>query len=286
MGVRGRSSRGGEATQETLKTEEPPKDDKKKEDQIVNRKKHTEKIDVKVSKKKSFYKAYVLAGALIVLVVVIALSLSGPFKLFKNKETPPKITDQKRIKTPFKPKETKAVAIKKKTNVQASGSVEVKDKASLLKKPPEKRPMVTEKKEISLDNEINAFLMKWKTAWENTAGPNGDIETYMSFYASDFSARGLDKSGWKKDKAQKNKRKDWIRIGLKNINIVRKIENNGVEVNFLQDFQSSNYSGISDKTLILKKEESGWKIIGIKRVSDLKKLLVRQMTSSKCSALL
>ena len=35
---------------------------------------------------------------------------------------------------------------------------------------------------------------------------------------------------------------------------------------FLQDFQSSNYSDISDKTLILNKEESGWKIIGIKRV--------------------
>jgi hypothetical protein len=254
---------------ETLKTEEPTKDDKKKEDQIVDRKKHAEKIDVKVSKKKSSYKAYVLAGALIVLVIVIALSLYGSFKLFKKKNTPQKITAQKTIKMPLNPKETKAVAIKKKTIVQASGSVEVKDKASLPKKSPEKQPLVTKKKEMSSANEVNPFLRKWKTAWENTAGPNGDIETYMSFYASDFSASGLDKSGWKQDKAQKNKRKDWIRIGLKNINIVRKIENNGVEVNFLQDFQSSNYSGISDKTLILMKEESGWKIIGIKRVSDL-----------------
>ncbi|MFC1817233.1 hypothetical protein ACFL0M_15160, partial [Thermodesulfobacteriota bacterium] len=207
----------------------------------------------------------------IVLVIVIALSFFGPFKLFKKKKTSQKITAQKIIKTPIRLKETKAVAFKKKTAVQASGSVGVKDKASLPKKSPEKQPMVTEMKEISLDNEVNAFLMKWKTAWENAAGPNGDIETYMFFYASDFSAKGLDKSGWKQDKAQKNKRKDWIRIGLKNINIVRKIENNSVEVNFLQDFQSSNYSGISDKTLILKKEESGWKIIGIKRVSDLKR---------------
>jgi len=148
-------------------------------------------------------------------------------------------------------------------------SVEVKDKASLPKKSPEKEPMVTKKKEISLADEVYVFLMNWKTAWEKTAGANGDIESYMSFYASDFSAKGLDKSGWRQDKAQKNKRKSWIRIGLKNINIVRRVGNNGVEVSFLQDFQSSNYSVVSDKTLILKKGESGWKIFGIKRVGGL-----------------
>ena len=80
--------------------------------------------------------------------------------------------------------------------------------------------------------------MKWKTAWENSAGTNGDIETYMSFFSDDFSAGGLDKNGLKKDKREKNIRKDWIQIGLNNINISGPLEDNRFEVSFIQDYQS------------------------------------------------
>jgi hypothetical protein len=284
--------------QETPKIRKSAKAEKKNEDQTVDRKKPEEKIDVKVAKKKSSYKAYILFGSLIVLGIVIALSFFGPAQLFKKKEASQKLTAQKIVKIPLRPQEKKPVSVKKKPVIPAPRSVEkkatapplkpiekkvatipkqsveksfvpvaIQGKALPSKKQPEKQPEVIKKRKPNLPGEVNSFLMKWKAAWENTAGATGDIETYMSFYSDDFSANGLDKSEWKHNKAGKNKAKDWIRIGIKNVIILEKSENKHVEVYFLQDYQSSNYTDISGKTLVLKKEKTGWKIIGTKTAS-------------------
>ena len=223
-----------------------------------------EKTGVKVVKKKPPYKAYVLLGTLVVLGIVVVLLSFGPARLFKKEEAPQILITQKRVKAPSKPPEKKLVLVKKKPVVQASRSVDIKSKAPPPKKLPPKRSSTKSPKKFNRTQEINAFLMKWKAAWENTAGAAGDMETYMSFYSDDFSTKGLDKSGWKQDKAGKNKANDWIRIGIKNINILGKPENKSIEVNFLQDYQSSNYASVSEKTLLLRKEKLGWKIIGIK----------------------
>jgi hypothetical protein len=114
-----------------------------------------------------------------------------------------------------------------------------------------------------LETEIKDFLFKWKTAWENSAGVNGKIGTYMSFYSDDFYGNGLDKNEWKSDKATKNKKKKWIRVDLKNIRISEPLDDQKVQVNFLQDYQSSNFTASSEKNIILKKERGGWKIIGL-----------------------
>jgi len=131
----------------------------------------------------------------------------------------------------------------------------------------EKRVSMPERA-IGVSDEINEFLMKWRIAWQNTAGEAGDIETYMSFYSNDFVSKGLDKNRWRTDKANKNRKKDWIRVELKNIVIQEPVINNQVELSFIQDYQSSNYSIESDKTLILKKEETGWKIIDVRTAGD------------------
>ncbi|MDY7037692.1 MAG: hypothetical protein SV375_16210, partial [Thermodesulfobacteriota bacterium] len=111
------------------------------------------------------------------------------------------------------------------------------------------------------DDHIFDFINNWKTAWENTAGKNNDMNSYMSFYSDDFVSKGLDKNGWKNDKADKGNRKRWIRVELMDIRISKLIEDNQIEVRFFQSYRSTNYSGKSDKILILKKEEAGWKII-------------------------
>ena len=115
--------------------------------------------------------------------------------------------------------------------------------------------------EPKLDDEIYAFIDSWKMAWNNSAGEKGDIETFMSFYSDDFVSKGLDKNGWRRDKATKNRKKRWIRLELNDIKISEPMAANRIEVRFLQEYKSSNFSGKSNKMLVLSKEKTGWKII-------------------------
>lgn len=121
---------------------------------------------------------------------------------------------------------------------------------------------------IRKSDEVEAFLMKWKTAWENTAGKGGDMETFMSFYSDSFNSNGMTKNEWQNDKAQKNSLKEWIRLELKNIHIAVPVPDNRTEVSFLLAYSSSNYSDETYQALILKKEAGNWKIIEIKTANE------------------
>jgi hypothetical protein len=116
----------------------------------------------------------------------------------------------------------------------------------------------------SASAEITEFLLKWAAAWEKCAGKEGDMNAYMSFYSDDFSTNGFDKDKWQKDKLEKNRKKEWIRIKLDNIQIVGPLSNGRYAARFTQVYQSSNYADTSKQILIVKPETAGWKIIGIK----------------------
>lgn len=123
----------------------------------------------------------------------------------------------------------------------------------------EKKPKPELPKKQNLDDIIHKFLADWQTAWQNTAGENGNIEAYMSLYSNNFKSSGFDKNKWKRDKTGKNANKKWIRIKLNNIKITK--ENGQLKVSFAQSYQSPNYSDTSNKTLVLSKEKTEWKII-------------------------
>ena len=126
----------------------------------------------------------------------------------------------------------------------------------------EKQNVLPANSEINAADEIKDFLQKWKTSWEKSAGEKGDTDAFISFYSDVFSSNGLDKNKWRQDKAEKNKRKAWIRIEVDKTNIVGPVGNGLYEARFTQIYQSSNYADTSDQVLLLKKEASGWKIIG------------------------
>ena len=115
-----------------------------------------------------------------------------------------------------------------------------------------------------LYDEIHSFLDEWKTAWELSAGRNGDIEEYISYYSNYFRSGRLNKNGWASDKSRKNKRKKWIRVEISNIKISNPDKNNRVRVRFSQDYKSSNFSVVSNKVLILKRENNRWLIVSEK----------------------
>ena len=116
------------------------------------------------------------------------------------------------------------------------------------------KPLYTEEK-------IIGFLDNWIGAWKNTAGKQGDMNAYMACYSNYFNAKNLTKDGWQADKFVKNRAKKWIDVKLEDVTIKEASLADSVEVSFLQIYQSSNYFDTSNKILILKKEETGWKII-------------------------
>lgn len=117
----------------------------------------------------------------------------------------------------------------------------------------------------NIQKEVLAFLQRWREAWENSAGKQGDMESFTSLYADDFRPHGgHSRPAWLADKAMKNRRKSWIKVKLSDVRISDLKEGNEAQVIFLQAYSSSNYSEKNSKTLILRKEESGWKIVSVK----------------------
>jgi PPM family protein phosphatase len=113
-------------------------------------------------------------------------------------------------------------------------------------------------------SEVHNFLDEWTTAWELSAGSKGSINYYMSFYSDDFKSGNLDKNEWASDKSGKNRRKKWIRVEVSNIKIFKPDKDGRVKVRFSQDYRSSNYSVVSRKVLLLKKEDNKWIIVSEK----------------------
>ncbi|MFC1815628.1 hypothetical protein ACFL0M_06695 [Thermodesulfobacteriota bacterium] len=231
------------------RTKEPAK--RNVDDQIVSQDEDRErKLPIKV----------IIAVALILIVVAIVYIFYTPSGFFTRSGSPNVPTAHKIKAQP----EKKAAAIKRpatpETLEQRPVRVEKPALVTVQKHPPKKIILPVEKKP-TVQKDINTFLNSWKIAWEKSAGKNGDIKTYMSFYSDRFVSGKLDKAGWEKDKAIKNSRKEWIRIDLKNITISGLVANNTFKINFIQDYRSSNYSAVSEKTLIILKEPSGWKIL-------------------------
>lgn len=123
----------------------------------------------------------------------------------------------------------------------------------------------TKKKEAELFDSIHAFISNWKMAWENTAGEINDVETYILFYSEAFSSNRMDKDAWKRDKAIKGSKKQYIRVEISDIKIDGPNKEGLVDVRFSQNYRSSNYSLKSGKRLVLKKEDNDeWRIVSEK----------------------
>lgn len=243
--------------------------DKIKEDiKAENVKEDTEEGDTEKVERKSSFSIYAAGGIFIFLVIAITLFFIRPADK-PNKSQPPKTLATHKIHKPsekIQPKKT--IYPEKKDSDQEAGPVGFDNFPPQREVLQEMQTIPKIEAKITAADEINEFLRKWKTALQNTAGKGGDIETYMSFYSDDFISKGLDKNGWRYDKVEKNREKEWIQVELKDINISEPVVNNRAEVSFLEDYKFSNFSVISNKILILKKEKAGWNIIGIKVVGD------------------
>jgi len=185
--------------------------------------------------------------------MVVAVALLGGYAFKSGRKPVPQI-DQKA-------RETLAPSEEKERKPQPS-KPEEPVKGSAPKAAPQ--PEESTRKEPSMDQEVHRFLNEWKIAWENTAGSEANMAAFMAFYSEDFQSQGLNKDGWREEKTDRNRKKQWIKIEIKEITIGAPVSDNRLEVRFLQEYESSNFSVSTNKSLLLKKGDSGWKIISEK----------------------
>jgi murein L,D-transpeptidase YafK len=104
---------------------------------------------------------------------------------------------------------------------------------------------------------LSGALERWRADWESR-----NTERYLQNYAADFRAGTKDLPAWSAHKRQVNAAKDWIRVSLSEISMLRyPRETDFVVVSFKQDYRSSNLSNIMRKLQYWKKEDGRWRIL-------------------------
>ena len=101
--------------------------------------------------------------------------------------------------------------------------------------------------------EIKDLATKWLNSWRT-----GDMDTYRSCYASDFSSKGKDLDDWIIYKNNVRKRSKNITINIDNLQV--SVKGNNAMVTFTQSYSSSILKDKGKKTLELRKINNQWKI--------------------------
>lgn len=106
---------------------------------------------------------------------------------------------------------------------------------------------------------IENRIETWRKAWSMQ-----DVEKYLDCYSSNFQPEnGLPRAIWRKERAHRLTKPDFIQIWLQNLR-AEKLDKNTVTVTLEQEYRSDDYSDLVTKQLLLGREATGWKIIAEK----------------------
>jgi murein L,D-transpeptidase YafK len=117
-------------------------------------------------------------------------------------------------------------------------------------------------KQQPLLDSVQTALQAWLNDWQSL-----DSNAYLSHYHKNFHSGKYDLASWKAYKTRVNKSKKFIRVSQSNITIIhdptRWKEGEIVVVEFLQGYESSNYSALGKKRLYLARSHADepWKIL-------------------------
>jgi tetratricopeptide (TPR) repeat protein len=118
---------------------------------------------------------------------------------------------------------------------------------------PQEMPSVKNNIANNSDSEIDSFLAEWAEAWSSK-----NVNAYLAKYSSNFrTPNGESFSDWQESRRNRIVGKDIITVEVSGTNISRKGDS-FAQVTFKQKYTSNKLTQISSKTLILRKEGSGW----------------------------
>ncbi|MEY4920536.1 MAG: hypothetical protein RLZZ564_64 [Pseudomonadota bacterium] len=145
--------------------------------------------------------------------------------------------------------------IKKPATVQAqaANSPAPTSNAQPSKNLPQEIPSIKNNMANNSDSEIDSFVTEWAEAWSSK-----NITSYLAKYSSNFKTpTGESFSDWQESRRSRIVGKGIITVEVSGTNISRKGDS-FARVTFKQKYTSNKLSQISSKTLILRKEGSGW----------------------------
>lgn len=102
--------------------------------------------------------------------------------------------------------------------------------------------------------EIRQLVNKWLTSWQS-----GDMESYRSCYAPDFTSREMDLDAWIIHKSTVRQKSENISIRIDNLQI--SADGDTAQASFIQQYSSSVLKSKGKKTLELRKIGDSWKIL-------------------------
>jgi hypothetical protein len=101
--------------------------------------------------------------------------------------------------------------------------------------------------------EVAKLITEWADAWSAK-----DIDRYRACYADDFYARRMDIDSWIRYKRRLNKRYDFIKVGIEDLEISQSSDRK--TATFLQRYASNVNHSVGVKRLSLKRIGGVWKI--------------------------
>lgn len=118
-------------------------------------------------------------------------------------------------------------------------------------------------KPLELKQALSEFwdtFEQWRIDWESR-----DTDRYLSHYAEDFNYKGLNKTQWADHKRRVNATKQFIKVRVFDLSVLRYPQSEQDEavmvVDFKQNYQSDNYALVSRKRQYwVRGEEERWQI--------------------------
>jgi murein L,D-transpeptidase YafK len=108
--------------------------------------------------------------------------------------------------------------------------------------------------------EIQAALETWRQNWEKA-----DLQAYLQMYSDEFWSKNYNKNRWGVYKSRVFSGKKYQKIDLSDISILNYPDDDRsqpmVVANFVQHYQSNNFTGNLHKRLYMVKEQGSWKIL-------------------------
>lgn len=108
------------------------------------------------------------------------------------------------------------------------------------------------------DELVRELVESWRAAWAGR-----DVDSYLACYSADFTpANGLQHDAWAAARRQNISTRSSIVVATHDLTLER-LDDWRMKARFLQDYESGGYRETAQaKTLLLVRNESGWKIAG------------------------
>jgi murein L,D-transpeptidase YafK len=104
---------------------------------------------------------------------------------------------------------------------------------------------------------LAAAMEQWRADWQSR-----DTDRYLSHYSQRFASGNQDLRAWGEHKRKVNAAKQWIKVGLSRISMLRyPRERDVVVVTFDQDYRSDGLANVMRKRQYWVKEGDRWKIL-------------------------